>query len=265
MIETQSFPYLEDLLPNGQAMDMVFVKGGRYNRGSNEYEREQPIHEVTVPDFYIGKNPVTVKEYLHFVNETDSNQPEWMEEGNQYNIYTGTDEYYKRMASAITEESHPIIGVSWHNAVAYCDWLSNLTKKKYRLPSEAEWEYAARGGQESKGFRYAGGDNLKEVGWFSENSHSETKPVGLKQPNELGIFDMSGNVWEWCMDHWHENYEGGPTDGRPWLNEGEDINHPRVLRGGSWDGSNGNCRVSDRDGVSADFRFSDVGFRISRY
>ena len=97
-------------------------------------------------------------------------------------------------------EDHPVINVTWYGAIAYCDWLSEKEGQPYRLPSEAEWEYVARGGVKSKDFLFAGGHKLKEVGWYSKNSHGQTKPVGLKQPNELGLYDMSGNVDEWCAD-----------------------------------------------------------------
>ena len=129
-------------------------------------------------------------------------------------------------------EDHPVINVTWYGAIAYCDWLSEKEGQPYRLPSEAEWEYVARGGVKSKDFLFAGGHKLKEVGWYSKNSHGQTKPVGLKQPNELGLYDMSGNVDEWCADHWHENYNGAPNDGSAWVTGGDASR--RVVRGGSW-------------------------------
>ena len=144
-------------------------------------------------------------------------------------------------------EDHPVINVTWYGAIAYCDWLSEKEGQPYRLPSEAEWEYVARGGVKSKGFLYAGGHKLKEVGWYSKNSHGQTKPVGLKQPNELGLYDMSGNVREWCADHWHENYNGAPTDGSAWVTGGDASR--RVVRGGSWFNYDYRCRVSIASGT----------------
>lgn len=133
----------------------------------------------------------------------------------------------------------------------------------YRLPTEAEWEYAARGGPNPEGrprYEYAGGNKLDEVGWYSENSHRETKPVGLKLPNELGIYDMSGNVWEWCEDQWHGNYEGAPADGSAW--RGQEQGAARVSRGGSWGDDAGLCRCASRFYWLPQLRYIHVGFRL---
>ena len=245
------------------SFEMIMVKGGSFLMGKDE---ENPGHQITVPDFYMGKYPVTVEEYLHFAKTSNSNYPEWLEEGNQYNIYTGTSNYYKNLGAAITHPRHPIVGISWHNAHAYCEWLSKKTDKKYTLPSEAQWEYAARGGNQSLGFPYAGSYKLKEVGWYYTNSHGETKPVGLKLPNELGIHDMSGNIREWCLDHWQEDVDKVPKDGSAWLDpeKANDAAATRVVRGGSWS-YDGNCRVSIRNGDDADLRYSLIGFRVLRY
>ena len=165
--------------------------------------------------------------------------------------------------------------VSWDDAQAFLEKLNALPEvqryleqldpqgDKFRLPSEAEWEFAARGGRNTNGFKYAGSNKLKEVGWYDENSYYETKPVGLKFPNELGLYDMSGNVYEWCADAWHGNYEDAPEDGSAWM-EGGDQNI-RVVRGGSWDGVTLNCRVADRYRFITDDRSSLIGFRLARY
>ncbi len=243
--------------------EMIKIEGGSFMMGSEKVLNEQPVHEVHVPDFYLGKYPVTVKPYLEFVQEMGTHYLEWLEEGNQYNIYTGDDSYYKSLEAVLLEEDHPIVGISWEDAVAYCKWLSEKTRKEYRLPSEAEWEYAARGGRWSNGYTYSGSNKLKEVGWYDKNSHEETKAVGLKLPNELGLYDMSGNVEEWCADHWHKNYEGAPTDGSAWIKGGE--KDRRVVRGGSWGSDDLYCRVSFRFWDIASYRDFNIGFRLARY
>jgi sulfatase modifying factor 1 len=181
--------------------------------GSKEeaaYENEQPIHEVELSNFHIGKYPITQALWKAVMG--DDNNPS----------------YFKG-------DNRPVESVSWNDAQAFIQKLNEMNESggQYRLPTEAEWEYAARGGQLSRGYKYAGSDQLEEVGWYGENSHDETKPVGLKDPNELGLFDMSGNVYEWSRDLYSSNYyeickkEGKVKDPQGF---GKGIN--RVLRGG---------------------------------
>jgi len=252
-------PLLHTAPRPGLHPDMVFIPGGALRR-----EGELPL--VHIPNFYLSRYPVTNAQYLAFVADTGGNAPEWLEEGNEYNVQTGPNDYYKGLGSALTAPDHPVVGVSWHDAVAYCAWLSARTGERYRLPSETEWEYAGRGGPSSQGFPYAGGYRLEEVGWFDGNSRGATHPVGLKKPNELGLYDMSGNVWEWCADHWQNDYGAVPLDGSPWQGSGEEKTAPRVVRGGSWNRSNDDCRLSNRDWIfDADGRTDDFGFRPARY
>ena len=254
-----------ELLPNGASIQMVHVEGGRFMMGSNYRGREQPIHEVEVPDFYIGKYPITISQYMEFVAATHSHYPEWLEEGSKYHIETGAERDYKQIETAIKAPNAPMVGISWNDATAYCDWLSEVSGKAYRfrLPSESEWEYAARGGKYSQGYRYAGSNKVKKVGWFRGNSHRELKAVGQKYPNEIDLYDMSGNVWEWCADVWHANYEGAPQDGSTWLEGGKQ--YSRVVRGGSWYDYDDYCRVSYRDRYYVLNRFILMGFRLARY
>ncbi len=216
---------------------MICVEGGAFLMGSEGEEAsswEKPVHEVQLDSFYIGKFPVTQALWKAVMNENPS-------------FFNG--------------DSRPVESVSWENAQQFLDKLNEITGKAYRLPTEAEWEYAARGGQQGKGYKYAGSNKLKEVGWYWENAHFETKAVGLKYPNELGIFDMSGNVWEWVEDHWHGNYNGAPADGSAWVDREEGMS--RVLRGGSWGDDPRNCRCTIRDDDRPQIRVNDVGFRLA--
>ena len=254
---------ISKIVSNSIVPETILIEGGSFMMGSNESTNEQPIHKVKVFDFHLGKYPITVKQYMSFVKDTQSNAPEWVEEGSAYNIYTGSDNHYKQIESVLILKNCPIIGISWLNAQAYCKWLSGKTNHTYRLPNEAEWEYAARGGKYNQGCSYAGSNKPKEVAWYIDNSHNEPKPVGMKAPNELGLYDMSGNVFEWCEDHWHGSYNEAPKDGSAWRDDEE--NERRVVRGGSWDFNDVSCRVSFRDWYYHNYRINYVGFRIARY
>lgn len=226
-------------------LEMVFVQGGTFMMGSDEkdaYSTEKPQHKVTVPSFYIGKYEVTQKQW----REVMGKDPDKLS-------FKGCDDC-------------PVEGVNWDDIQ---DFLAALNKKfphssgrAYRLPSEAEWEYAARGGVAAmkNNYIYAGSNNIDEVAWYYDtNSEQKTHPVGKKKPNSLGIYDMSGNVWEWCQDTWHKDYNGAPDNGSAW--EGKDTSR-RVLRGGSWGNGSNDCRVSDRDNDRPDYRNDDLGFRF---
>ncbi|MEJ2202450.1 MAG: SUMF1/EgtB/PvdO family nonheme iron enzyme [Desulfuromonadaceae bacterium] len=156
----------------------------------------------------------------------------------------------------------PVINVSWEDAMAYIDWLSQQTGKRYRLPSEAEWEYAARSGEKDE--KWAGTSSLTELdayAWYGQNSSQRTHPVGSKKPNDLGLYDMSGNVWEWVQDFWHESYEGAPADGSVWEEGG---NEGHVVRGGSWRDWPDYLRLAHRYWGKPDFRYFVIGFRVAR-
>ena len=202
--------------------------------------------KVTIEnDFEIGKYPVTVAEYMHFVNDVKKHYPEWLEEGSEYNIKTGTNNLYKNMKN-LTNPNAPIVGISWHDATAYCKWLSEKRKEEFRLPTEKEWEYAARAGTTGK---WSFGDDekaLEKYAWYRENSDRKTHPVGKKKPNPWALYDMYGNVWEWCED---------------WYNEDKKT---KVLRGGSWNSFAVNTRSASRDGNFPTNRRFIRGFRLLR-
>ncbi len=151
--------------------------------------------------------------------------------------------------------------VSWDDCQDFLDELNRRTKGGYRLPSEAEWEYAARGGRYGRGMTYAGGELLDELGWYDYNSLDETQLVGQKRPNELGLCDLSGNVLEWCQDHWHDSYKGAPADGSAWEDRAKSAN--RVDRGGSWSYDAVRSRVAIRYYVPG-YRLRGLGLRLAR-
>lgn len=217
---------------------------------------EKPRHEVEVSFFYMSKYELTYGEFKTFVNET-SYQTDADKHAGSYS--------WKKDAQGqprdIDEKRHPVIHVSWNDAQAYIQWLNGKTGKTYRLPTEAEWEYAARGGAKSNGYLYSGSNSIGTVAWYNEYSNHQTHPVGQKQANELGIYDLTGNVWEWCQD-W---YNGDYYTGRPDLDmnpQGATTGEIRVYRGGSWDNVPVTCRVARRGGSLRGNRGFSLGFRL---
>lgn len=225
--------------------EMVELPAGEFLMGSPEDEPgrwtdEGPQHLVTVPAFAIGKYPVTFEEYDAYCEITGLEKPDDADWG---------------------RGKRPVINVSWYDAVAYCEWLSQQTGQLYRLPSEAEWEYACRAGTHT---RYSFGDNENQLGgyaWFFENSESKTHPVGQKKPNPWGLYDMMGNVSEWMQDTWHDSYNGSPTDGSAWVGA---VGGPCVLRGGSWGGVPRGVRGAARYGLVPRGGDFDWGFRLAK-
>ncbi len=248
---------------------MVNVTGGSFSMGSNTGNAdEQPVHSVTVNSFSISKYEVTVAEFRRFVEATNYVTEAEKSGGGSYALFNGTWQYksgvnwhYNAVGTLrnATEDRHPVIHVSWNDAVAYCTWLSSKTGKTYRLPTEAEWEYAARGGINSKGYTYSGSNNIDEVAWYSSNSSMATHEVGLKKANELGIYDMSGNVWEWCSDWYTNTYYGSSPSNNP---TGASSSSYRVLRSGCWYCGVQDSQVANRDDGTPDRRAADIGFRV---
>jgi formylglycine-generating enzyme required for sulfatase activity len=218
----------------GMEMEMVFVKGGSFDMGSNNgSEDEKPVHRITLDDFYVGKTEVT--------------QAQW-------SAITGSNP-----SSFKNCDQCPVESVSWNNVQDFIRKLNQKTGKKYRLPTEAEWEYAARGGQQSKGYKYSGCNSLGDVGWYSHNSDSKTHQVGQKKANELGLHDMSGNVWEWCSDWYGSDYYSQSPSRNP---TGPAPGSSRVSRGGGWGDGADDCRSSNRSYSNPCYRISDLGFRL---
>ena len=242
--------------------NMIFVKGGSFQMGSNNGDSdEKPIHTVTVSDFYIGKYEVTNREYIEFLNAKGVSS-NGSYSGTEYIDMDDEDcaigyrngKFYFKGSSYANDEDCSVIEVTWYGADAYCKW------KGGRLPTEAEWEYAARGGIKSNGYKYSGSNNCGDVAWYYNNSGSKTHPVGQKMPNELGIYDMSGNVWEWCSDWYYSNYYSKSPNSNP---KGPTSGTYRVWRGGSWNDEASYYRVANRyynfpgdSGYIFGFRFS---------
>ncbi len=215
---------------------MVYVSGGTFTmgatseQGSDAEDDEKPTHSVTVSDFYICKYEVT--------------QTLWKEVmGNNPSSWKG--------------DNLPVENVSWDDCQDFIRKLNTLTGKNFRLPTEAEWEFAARGGNKSRGYKYAGSNNIGDVAWYDGNSGNKTHIVGTKSPNELGIYDMSGNVYEWCQD-WYGDYSSASQTNPTGASNGS----YRVLRGGSWDGDARDCRSSYRYGITPGGRLNDNGLRL---
>ena len=220
--------------------EMILVEGGTFMMGSNSGDDdEKPTHRVTLKSYKIGKTEVTVAQYRAFCISTGRTMPEAP--------YWGW------------EDDHPIVYVTWHDAVAYCDWLTKKKGGLYRLPTEAEWEYAARGGNKSRGYTYAGGKNLLDIAWCQYNSGFQNQSVGRKKANELGIHDMSGNVWEWCADWYASDYYSNSPSVNP---KGPSSGSRRVVRGGSLARSVTSCRVANRHYMEPFYRSAGRGFRV---
>lgn len=232
MSQAQKERIIQNLINN-----MVYVEGGTFmmgatsEQGSDADSDENPIHQVTLSSFSIGRYEVTQEEWQAVMG---SNPAE----------FRGS--------------KRPVENVSWNDCQEFIRKLNAMTGKQFRLPSEAEWEYAARGGNRSRGYKYAGSNDLSSVAWHDDNSGGQTHEVGSKQPNELGLFDISGNVWEWCQD-WYGGYSSssqtnptGPSSGSI-----------RVFRGGCWGGNARLCRVSDRSSFP-DHRSYNLGLRLAQ-
>ena len=236
--------------------------------GCKNCDDEQPVHTVRVRDFYLGKYEVSVREFAQFINETgyktDAEREGWSywRDGDSWKKKNGI--YWKHDVKGnlrpSSEYNHPVIHVSWNDATEYCKWLSKKTGKNFRLPTEAEWEYAASGSNKSRGYTYAGSNDLDEVAWYEFNSGSKTHPVGQKEPNELGLYDMSGNVWEWCNDWYDPDYYKNSPGNNP---KGPSSGSYRVLRGGSWNIIPQFCRVANRLRYYPSNRNSGFGFRLA--
>jgi formylglycine-generating enzyme required for sulfatase activity len=250
--ENKKKEILENLKRN-----MVYVKGGNFNMGCNHdygvscWDFEKPSHSVTLNDYWMGKYEVTQAEWEAVMGSNPSgNLGDYIP--TPLDFWVGTSKHQCMDC--------PVEQVSWEDAQLFIEKLNALTGGNYRLPTEAEWEYAARGGtQRTSSYLYSGGSALASTGWYSENANGKTQAVGLKNANQLGLFDMSGNVWEWCSDWYGDNYYANSPLQNP---KGPSYGTYKMLRGGSWNDKPDYCRVSYRLRSTPQVKHNNVGLRL---
>ena len=268
--ESKQSQYFREDLGKGITLEMVAIPGGTFLMGTEDEEierlvkkfnwegfrRERPQHEVNVPPFFMGKYPITQAQWKAIASRTDLKVKQDLD---------FKPAYFKDRPDS---DRRPVEQVNWYDAIEFCARLSKLTGREYRLPSEAEWEYACRAGTTTPfyfgetisrelanydaSYTYAGEPN----GEYRE----ETTPVGQFPPNAFGLYDMHGNIWEWCADTWHDNYDGAPTDGSAWIENGDDNCSPP--RGGSWCSYPDNCRSAYRFDYCRRVNDLYYGFRV---
>ncbi|MDZ8027189.1 MAG: bifunctional serine/threonine-protein kinase/formylglycine-generating enzyme family protein [Nostoc sp. DedQUE11] len=248
----QSANFFVEDLGNGVILEMVSIPGGTFMMGSPPTEAgrrddEAPQHQVTVPHFFMGKYEITQAQYQAIMGSNPS--------------------YFHSNGANL-----PVENVSWNDAVEFCQKLSQKTRRTYRLPSEAEWEYACRAGTTTP--FYFGETITTDLVNYNGNStyasapkskyRQQTTPVGSFPPNAFGLYDMHGNVYEWCQDYWHQNYQGAPTNGSAWLNTGlfSRLFYDKLMRGGSWFVNPDDCRSANRNSFMHAYRYGNVGFRV---
>ncbi|MBO5017527.1 MAG: SUMF1/EgtB/PvdO family nonheme iron enzyme [Alistipes sp.] len=228
----------------GVDMSMVWVEGGSFDMGSNSgYDDERPVHRVTLAGYWIGATEVT--------------QAQW-------ESVMGTDIRQQRDKAGYSSlygegSNYPMYYVNYDEAKEFCRRLSERTGRTYTLPTEAQWEYAARGGRDGvrDNYTYSGSNSIGSVAWYDGNSGNSTNPVGRKSPNQLGLYDMSGNLWEWCLDYYRSYSSSSQTNPT-----GPSSGDSQVLRGGSWLNGGSRCRVPYRDYYNPSYRYYGLGFRV---
>jgi len=269
-------------LPTSLPAGMVLIKDAEFKRGDlfgDGNSNERPAHMVRVGDFLISQHEVTNREYLEFVKATGGNLPEWINPNSKYHYQTGSGAFYKKLGPALYNLDHPVVGVSWQDAIMYCAWRSLKGPYKYRLPTEAEWELAARGGNKTIKYSWGNGSPLLALGgnvgdealkkvfpdwpiiWRAYNdNYVFTAPVKKFGGNVFGVFDMTGNVAEWCSDWYEGNYYQKQEWNRP---QGPAQGTERVIRGGSWSDTPAKLRIPYRRSAPPTFRSNNLGFRVA--
>ncbi|MFM8298789.1 MAG: formylglycine-generating enzyme family protein [Microcystis aeruginosa] len=258
-LELKQAQYFTENLSSEVILDMAAIPGGTFTMGStanekDSYDDERPQHQVTVPPFFLGKYPITQAQWKAIASRTD------------LKVEKDLDLNPAHFKDRPDSDRRPVEQVNWYEAIEFCARLSKLTGREYRLPSEAEWEYACRAGTTTP--FYFGETITGELANYNASNtyadepngeyRSETTPVGQFPPNAFGLYDMHGNVREWCADTWHDNYDGAPTDGSVWIENGNNNRSP--LRGGSWGYNPTYCRSA----IRYDYYFRRVN-RINNY
>ncbi|MCQ2975313.1 MAG: formylglycine-generating enzyme family protein [Bacteroidales bacterium] len=268
---------IETFTVNGVEFDMVKVEHGSFQMGATPEQGsyvekiEKPVHTVILTnDFYIGRFEVTQKLWKAVMG--NDNNPSTFKGNNRHRcrlpilkFVNDSSNYNDRKLkfmfvenlTNINGDELPVNNVSWNDAQEFITKLNNLTGKKFRLPTEAEWEFSARGGNKSKGYRYSGGNSITKIAWYDYNSRYHPHPVGQKNPNELGIYDMSGNISEWCEDTW--NFYSDSTQTNP-INKNGNFN---IFRGNSWHESSDYIHISYRYYFKPDEHYDFLGFRLA--
>jgi len=235
---------LPDTLHKNLLKNMVWIEGGSFEMGSDAEQarkRERPAHQVSLDGFYISKFELTQDIFQQIMGWNNS---------------------YYQCANC------PVNNVSWFNMQLFIERLNIATGKKFSLPTEAQWEYAAKGGQKSQGYKYSGSNNIADVAWYSDNAKRQSHPVGLKKPNELGIYDMTGNLWEFCQDNMSRSVYRMPREHNPFYgNKPTDSSYSKqkamkVIRGGGYEFSATENLVFMRDGATNNVRMADIGYRL---
>lgn len=253
----------------GIPIRLLKIESDTFQMGSFGRGDEAPMHPVLLNAFWISETEVTVAQFRAFTEatgyRTEAEQPgagSYFYQANTWVMRPGINWRHDVAGNLHSSGStHPVVHISWNDAVAYCTWLSKETGRRYRLPTEAEWEFAA--GEGARHMRYPGTEveeGLPAFGWFSENSNGITHPAGQRQSNAFGLYDMGGNAAEWCADWYHDSYSpflqknpAGPVHG-----------HKKVMRGGSWNSSYALCATTDRTSFVPEFRSYETGFRVVR-
>lgn len=224
-------------------LEMVVIASGSFLMGSGVASHESPIHKVNIQGFQMGKFAITQQQW-----RTVACNFEWSK------IVLPPD------PSFFKGNQHPVERITWHEATEFCDRLTLKFGRTFRLPTEAEWEYACRAGSTSPFFFDDTKDEIGDYAWYNENAAHHTHPVGQKRPNPWGLYDIIGNSWEWCQDNWHRTYDDAPQDGSAWLEQS--VNECKLLRGASWNAFPGACRSTPRNRMHPNYRAFYYGLRV---